>query len=124
MFGNDYYPIQLGLNKNVPFRSYIKDNGCGQTFHDINVVAINDPSNRATCIVVEENGKFADFYYNGSEENFKQLTEVGYEIVYEDIEGKLDEPLGSWEYEDFGITPKYILENGISQELVDKLIEH
>lgn len=124
MFGNDHYPIKLGLNKNVPFRSYNESNKNYCNYHDINVVAINDPSNRATCIVVEENGKFADFYYNGAEENFKQLTEVGYEIVNEDIEGKLDEPLGSWEYEDFGITPKCILENGISQELVDKLIEH
>lgn len=111
MFGNDHYPIKLGLNKNVPFRSYNDDNEDGFNLHDVNVVYVNKPKERATCIVVESNGRYADFYYNGSEENFKQLTESGYED-------------NSWEEEDFGITPKVIIENGISDELVNELIEH
>lgn len=111
MFGNDFYPgIKLGLNKHIPFRSYAND-GEKPNYHDINVVLINDPKERMQCIVVEKNGKYADFYYNGSEGNFKQLTEVGYEDH-------------SWEEEDCGTTPDIILKNGISQELVDELIEH
>ena len=108
---NDYYPIELGLNKHVPFRSYNADNKDEVTFHDINVVEMNGPKERCTCIVVEDDGRYADFYYNGMEENFKQLTEAGYE---ED----------SWENEEMGITPMCILENGISQDLVDELIEY
>ena len=45
MFGNDHYPIKLGLNKNVPFRSYNENNENGVTYHDINVVAITSISN-------------------------------------------------------------------------------
>ena len=111
MFGNDHYPIKLGLNKNVPFRSYNENNENRVIYHDINVVAINDPKERATCIVVEKNGSYADFYYNGAEENFKQLSEFGYEE-------------NSWENEEFGITPDVIIENGIDEDLVDELIEH
>lgn len=111
MFGNDHYPIKLGLNKNVPFISYNTNNKDGMTLHDVNVVEINDPSERCTCIVVEDNGKFADFYYNGAEEKFKQLSEEGYEV-------------DSWEEEEMGITPQCILDNGISRDLVYKLIEH
>jgi len=119
---NNHYPIKLGINKNVPFRSYNESNEIQCNFHNVNVVAINSPSERATCIVVEEDGKYADFYYNGSESKFKQLSEVGHEIYYNDIDGnKLDKPIGSWEEEDFGITPKCILENGVSQELINKL---
>ena len=110
MFGNDHYNVHLGLNKNVPFRSYNEDNEKRMNYHDVNIVVINDPKERATCIVVEKNGKYADFYYNGSEENFKMLSEPGYEI-------------DSWENEYFGITPDCIKENGISMELVKELIE-
>lgn len=118
----NYYPIKLGLNKNVPFRSYNENNKDHKVYRDINVVAINDPSERATCIVVEKDGKYADFYYNASEENFKQLTEPGYELV--PSEENQDDMIGSWEYEYFGITPECILENKISQELVNELIEY
>lgn len=121
MFGNDHYPIKIGLNKNVPFRSYINNE---PNLHDINVVAINKPTDRATCIVVEKDGKYADFYYNGFEENFKILTEPGYEMVDEEMGEKFDEPIGSWEAEDFGTTPECILKYGVSQELIDELIEH
>ena len=110
MFGNDHYPIELGINENVPFRSYKEDNEDGIVFHTVNVVAINNFSERATCIVVEKNGLYADFYYNGAEENFKVLSEPGYEY-------------DSWENEDFGITPDVIIENGVSQKLIDELIE-
>ena len=41
MYGNDYYPIKLGLNEHVPFISYKSDK---PTYHDVNVGAINDPS--------------------------------------------------------------------------------
>lgn len=112
MFGNDFYPgLKLGLNKNVPFRSYNENNENVVTYHDINVVFINDPKERMQCIVVEKNGRYADFYYNGAEENFKQLTEAGYE---ED----------SWELEECGTTPDIILQNGVDEDLVDELIEH
>lgn len=107
MFRNDHYEVHLGLNKNVPFRSYNKDM---MNYHDVNIVAINDPSERAICIVVEKNGKYADFYYNGSEENFKALSYPGYED-------------NSWEDEDFGVTPECIIENGVSEELIHELIE-
>lgn len=107
MYGNDHYPIKLGLNEHIPFRSYKSDK---PTYHDVNVVAINDSSERMTCIVVEKNGKYADFYYNGYEENFKILSEPGYE---ED----------SWETEDCGTTPKVLKKNGISTELIAELIE-
>lgn len=110
MFGNDHYPIKLGLNKNVPFRSYNDDNEDGFNLHDVNVVYVNKSKERATCIVVESNGRYADFYYNGAEENFKQLS-----FRYED---------NSWEMNEFGKTPKVIIENGISDELVNELIEH
>ena len=107
MYGNDYYPIKLGLNENVPFISYKSDK---PTYHDINVVAINGSSERMQCIVVEKNGNYADFYYNGYEENFKILSEPGYE---ED----------SWENEDCGRTPKVLKKNGVSPELIEELIE-
>ena len=124
MFGNNHYNVHLGLNKNVPFRSYNYDNKEMMNYHDVNIVAINDPSERATCIVVEKDGKYADFYYNGSEGNFKQLSEPGYEIIKESLEeGILDEPIGSWEYEEFGVTPQCILENGVSIDLIHELIE-
>lgn len=110
MFGNDHYPIKLGLNKNVPFRSYNDDNEDGFNLHDVNVVYVNKPKERATCIVVESNGRYADFYYNGAEENFKQLS-----FGYED---------NAWEMNEFGKTPKVIIENGISDELINELIEH
>lgn len=111
MYGNNYYPsIHIGLNKNVPFRKY-SDNGEQISYHDINVILTNKPKERMQCIVVEKNGEYADFYFNGSEGCFKQLTEFGYED-------------GSWEEEMCGTTPNVILENGISQDLVDELIEY
>lgn len=111
MFGNNHYEVHLGLNKNVPFRSYNEDNEEGMNYHDVNIVVINDPKERATCIVVEKDGEYADFYYNGSEENFKQLSEPGYED-------------NSWEDEDYGRTPKCIIENGVSDDLIEELIEY
>lgn len=107
MYGNDHYPIKIGLNKHVPFRSYETGE---PTYHDINVVAVNSPSKRMTCIVVEKNGEYADFYYNGSEENFKSLSEPGYEE-------------NSWENENCGTTPKVLKKNGVSIELIAELIE-
>lgn len=110
MFGNDFYPgLKLGLNKHVPFRSYVNDEE--PNYHDINVVFINDPKERMQCIVVEKDGRYADFYYNGAEENFKQLTEAGYEE-------------NSWELEECGTTPDIILQNGIDEDLVHELIEY
>jgi len=111
MFGEDHYDVHLGLNKNVPFRSYNEDNEDGYNYHDVNIVAINDPKERATCIVVEKNGQYADFYYNGAEGNFKQLTECG------------DEE-NSWEFEELGVTPDCIADYGISENLVKELIEY
>ena len=62
------------------------------------------------AIKKSKNGKYADFYYNGYEENFKILSEPGYE---ED----------SWENEDCGRTPKVLKKNGVSPELIEELIE-
>ena len=112
MYGNDFYPgIKLGLNKHVPFISYNYDNEDGISYHDVNIVFINNPKERMQCIIVEKNGKYADFYYNGSEECFKQLTEVGYEYK-------------SWEKEECGKTPKVIRENGVDNKLIHELIEY
>ncbi len=109
MFGCDKFDVHIGINNHVPFISCVNEDGV--VYRDnVNIVAINDPKERATCIVVEDNGRYADFYYNGCQEVFKVLTESGYEE-------------NSWENEDFGITPKCILENGIDSSLVNELIE-
>lgn len=107
MFGNDKIDVYIGINNHVPFVSYFDD---PVVYRDnVNIVAMNVPSERATCIVVESNGRYADFYYNGLQECFKQLSEPGYTE-------------NSWENEDFGVTPDCILENGINESLVYELI--
>lgn len=116
----DKYPIKLGV-MTLPFRKYAEDGGVEVVHHEVNVVATNKETDRATCIVVEKDGKYADFYYNGSEGCFKQLSEEGDVLINEDIHGPLDEPIGSWEYEEFGETPEVILKNGVSDELFKEL---
>jgi hypothetical protein len=71
MFGNDHYPIKLGLNKNVPFRSYNDDNENGFNLHDVNVVYINKPKVELEVIAEYYANHFINVQVNKEKESHK-----------------------------------------------------
>lgn len=92
--GNDYFSVNLGLNKKVPFSYYNEETGEAKTKqYDVNIVAYHhkDKSTKETNIIVEKNNLYGIFYYNGFEKCFKshgdlRIVDWKYDYDNDDIE--------------------------------------
>lgn len=103
-YGNDRIEALTspGLYK-LPFRSYNPDLN-GKVELEVNVVFVTDESARMQVIMVKfDDGSYQDFYYNGSEQKFKLLTEyLPDEGYFERNDSTMNCPLTfaeSWEEE-------------------------
>ena len=87
--------IVIGINEQVPFANYFTGK---PNLRDVNIVFFDPGRNnggkcRLTTIIVEKDGKYQDFYFNGV---FKVLSEEWSEV------GTQMTPSEWWEEEDQG----------------------